>query len=80
MKLINVDEENLHIFRTTREMSMKFSKKICLMIISKVTKNQGFTRPPKDTVLETGVGGGGGQIDPPRLFRVKSLKTRSVKL
>ena len=38
MKTVNVDEENLHIFRTNGENSMKFSRKTCLMIILKVTK------------------------------------------
>ena len=30
VKIINIDEENLHIFRTTREISIKFSGKMCL--------------------------------------------------
>ena len=42
---------------------MKFSGKMWLMIISKVTKNQRFTLSLEDTVLEKPQGG--GQIDPP---------------
>ena len=42
MKIFNTDEENLHIFRATWEFSMKFSRKKCLMIILKVTKNRGL--------------------------------------
>ena len=47
---------------------MKFSRKMCLMIILKVTKNQGFTISLEDTFFEKPQGredGGGGQIDPP---------------
>ena len=40
---------------------MKFSEKMCLMIISKVTKKQGFTLSLEDTLFEKPVG---GQIDP----------------
>ena len=52
MKLVNSDEENLHIAWTTWRISMKFSGKMCLMIILKVTKNQGFTPSLENTVLE----------------------------
>ena len=51
---------------------MKFSRKICLKIILKVT-NQGFTISLEDTFFKKpqGVGGGGrGQIDPTSRFRV----------
>ena len=47
---------------------MKFSGKMCLVIILKVTKNQGFIICLEDTIFKKpqGVGGGrGGQIDPP---------------
>ena len=40
--IVNIDEETLHIFRTNWGISMKFSGKMCLMIISKVKKPQGF--------------------------------------
>ena len=48
---------------------MKFSGKISLKIILKVTKNQGFTLALEDTFFEKPQGGG-GQIDPPSRFRV----------
>ena len=43
MKKGNVQRINLHTFSTSWESSMKFSGKMWLMIILKVTKNQGFT-------------------------------------
>ena len=52
MKIANIDKEILHIFWTTWGISMKFSGKMCLMIILKVTKNQGFTLSLEDTVFE----------------------------
>ena len=47
----NTDEENLHIFRTPWGTSTKFSGKMCLTIILKVTKNQGFTPFLENKVL-----------------------------
>ena len=47
---------------------MKFSGNMLLMIILKVTKNQGFTISLEDTVFENC---SGGQIDHPSRFRVK---------
>ena len=47
---------------------MKFSGKMCLKIILKVTKNQSFTLPSEVTFFEKPQGGGEGekgQIDPP---------------
>ena len=52
---------------------MKFSGKMCLKIIFKVTKNQGFTLSIEVTFFEKPQGGGGGgQIEPPapNRFRV----------
>ena len=54
---------------------MKFSEKICLMIILKVTKKHGFTLCLEGKIFEKAQGeGGGGQFDlsPPSRFRVKS--------
>ena len=51
MKMINIDEENLHIFRTTWENSKKCSGNMCRMIILKVTKIQGFSLSLESTVL-----------------------------
>ena len=38
IKLTSIDEENLDIFRTTSGISMKFSRKMCHMIILKHIK------------------------------------------
>ena len=43
MKIVIIDEENLHIFRKIRRISMQLSGKICLMITLKVTEKQAFT-------------------------------------
>ena len=42
MKIVYVEEENLHIFWTTWRILMKFSETMWLMIILKVTKKPGF--------------------------------------
>ena len=49
---VNFEGENLYIFWTTWRISMKFSGRMWLMIMLKVTKNQGFTLPLESTVLE----------------------------
>ena len=49
--MINIDEENLHIFRKTWENSKKCSGNMCCMIILKVTKIQGFSLSLESTVL-----------------------------
>ena len=72
-KLANVDREFLHIFWTTWRNSMKFSGKMCLKIILKVTKNQGFSISLEDTLFENHWGGRGGQIDPPAVLGLKVL-------
>ena len=41
---------------------MKFSGKMCLMMILKVTKNKGFTLSLEDTIFEKPQGGSGGLI------------------
>ena len=51
MKFANIDEENLHIFQTIWGTSMKFSGKMCLIIILKVTEKYGFTPSLDKTVL-----------------------------
>ena len=43
---------------------MKFSGKICLMIILKVTKNQGFTLSLEDTFFEKPQGEGQTDLPP----------------
>ena len=58
------------------ENSMKFLGKMCLKIILKVTKNQGFTFSLKDTFFEKPHGGGGSIWPlPPSHFRVKSFES-----
>ena len=49
---------------------MRFAGKICLMIILKVTKKQGFPLSLEDTFFkkQQGGGGGGGQIDSLQAF------------
>ena len=44
--------EFLHIFWATSGNAVKFSGKMCLKIISKVTKNQSFTPSLEDTFFE----------------------------
>ena len=39
MKIVNTDRENVHIFWTIWGLSIKFSGKMWIMIILKVTKN-----------------------------------------
>ena len=51
-KLANIDREIPHIFWTSCVISMKFSEKMCLMIILKITKNQGFTLSLEDILLD----------------------------
>ena len=52
---------------------MKFSGKMCLKIILKATKNQGFTLSLEDTFFEKPQVG--GQIDspPPAVLELKAL-------
>ena len=52
MKIVNIDGEVLHIFWTIWEIPMKFSGKMWLMIIYKVTKNQGFILSLENTFLK----------------------------
>ena len=52
MKVVNIDGQNLHIFQTTWGISMKFSGKMWVVILLKVTKNQGFTFSVEDTFWE----------------------------
>ena len=52
MKIANIDREFLHIFWATWGISMKFSEKMWIMIILKVTKNQGFSLSLEDTFFK----------------------------
>ena len=42
MKTINIDRENLYTFWTTREILMRFSGKLWLVVILNVKKNPEF--------------------------------------
>ena len=66
MKIVNIDGENLHIFWTTRGISMKFPGKLWLIIILKVSKNQGFIFSLEDTFLKK-LPEGGSTWPPPAL-------------
>ena len=57
MKIANIVREILHIFWTTWGISMKFSGKMWIIIILKVTKNQGFTLSLEDTFFGKPQGG-----------------------
>ena len=83
-KLANINREFLQIFWTIWGNSIKFSGNMCLKIILKVTKNQGFTLSLDNTFFEKPQGGGGqgGKLTPhphhhhhththPSRFRVK---------
>ena len=64
MKIANIDREILHNFWTTWGISMKFSGNMCLMIILKVTKKQGFNLCLEDTIFEKPQGEGGSPTQP----------------
>ena len=70
MKIANIAREIIYNFWTTWVISMKFSGKMCLIIILKVTKNQGFILYLEDTFFEK------PQVEsiwsPPSCFRVKN--------
>ena len=80
-KLANIGREFLHTFWTTSGNSMKFSRKMCLKIILKVTENQGLTLSLEDTFFKKPQGGGGSNWppQPPRprsRLRVNSYFTK----
>ena len=76
MKIANIDREILHNFWTTWAISMKFSGKMCLVIILKVTKNQGFTLCLEDIIFEKPQGVSNWPLPPlpPTLPAVLGLK------
>ena len=77
-KIVYIDEENLHIFRTTRGMSIKFTGKMCrIMLILKTTQKQGFTFFLENTVLENPFGSGSNLL-PPFFIGVLCEKTDSI--
>ena len=58
MKIASIDREILQIFWMTWGISMKFSRKIWLVTILKVTRNQGFTLSLEDIFFQKTTGGG----------------------
>ena len=74
-KVVNIEEENLHIFWTTKGISMKFTGKMWLMIISKVKKEGLHPFSEKHIFGKSTEGWGGGLVTlihwSPTLFRVK---------
>ena len=52
MKVANIDRENLDISEPFEELQWNFSGKMLLMIILKVTLNQGFTLSLEDAFYE----------------------------
>ena len=82
MKIANIDRESLHIFWANWGISLKFSGKMWLMIILKLTKNHGSTVSLEDALSgkpqgEGGGGVGGGvksTLDLPSLIRVNQRK------
>ena len=70
MRVVNMDGENLHIIWTTWGISIKFSAKMWLMAILKVTKNQGYNISPENDILEKSHRGRGNS--PLSRFRVNA--------
>ena len=68
MKMLYINEENIHIFWTTGRISMKFSGKMWLVTILEVTKKQEFILSLENKFLEKPQE---VQIDPKSFFRVK---------
>ena len=75
MKIANIDREILYNFWTTWGTSIKFSGKMCLIIILKVTKHQDLTLCLEDIIFKKPQR---GQIDPPAVLGLKRLQTYSV--
>ena len=78
MKIVNIDGEILYIIWTTWGISMKLSGKMWIMIILKVSKNQGFTLQPRRYTFGKTTGGGGKLT--PSLLRVRVNLHSAVNL
>ena len=73
-KIINIEEENLHILRTNLGISIKFSGKVWLRIILNLTKSHGFTFSIENTFLEKHKSEGSNWPLPPlQPLRVKNI-------
>ena len=76
MKILNIDGGNLHLSWTIWGISMKFSGKMWLMIILKVTKHQGFTLSLEDAFSEKPQEGIKlSSLPSPNLLRIKRERT-----
>ena len=60
MKIVNTDEENLNMLPTPGGISIKFSEKMCLMMVLKVTKIKGLPLCQKMQFWNNNSGGGWG--------------------
>ena len=60
MKIVNIDKGSLDIFQKTLGISVKFSRRMCLITILNIAKNQAFTFSLENAVFEKSQG---GQID-----------------
>ena len=78
MKVVNINEENCHIFRTTWRNSVKFSRKMCLIMIILKHKKPGLYPFSKKHSFEKTTGG--GQIDCPSAFLGLNKKKNQLKL
>ena len=65
MKIATVNREIIHNFWTTWGVSIKFSWKMWIMIILKVTKKQGLTLSLEDTFFAKRQGGSNSLPPPP---------------
>ena len=82
VKTINIEGEHLHIFRMTWGISIKFSVKMWLMIIMKVTKNQGCTLSKKHIGFwknHKGEGGGRWNCNSPCTPAILGLRVRNSR-
>ena len=61
IKIAHIDTVNLHVFWMPWGISKKFSEKMCLMIILKVTKKHGFALSLEDIFRKTTGAGGDGE-------------------
>ena len=75
---VNIEGENLHIFWTTRRISMKFSGNMGIIIISKVPKKQLQPLSKKAFLEKNAWGGGVVKLILPSLFRVNWLLKEDV--
>ena len=76
MKIVNTDKENLNMFPTPWGISIKFSEKMSLMMVLKVTKIKGFTHLLENAVLEQQQRRGWGRGDQTEYLTPRHLKVK----